>query len=297
MYYMCYLDESGVQENTGTSHFVLVGLAILADHWKRYEVQIAQRKRQSGLEDAEIHSAWMARRYIEQEQIPGFAGLPWEERRRLAQIKRDEYLIRLSARGTTKQLKAAKLNHRKTRAYIHLTLAERMQLLCELASIIGNWQDARLFAEVTDKPHLYSIPHQYTPFEFCFTELVQRFEYFLRHRGKAVNANLYGLLIQDNNPTIAHRLTAMMRRFHSQGTRWAQIDHIIETPLFVDSHLTSMVQMADLCGYAIRRFFENNETDLFNRVYSRFDRVNASVVGIRHFTGQGCSCKVCHDHA
>ncbi len=293
---MCYLDESGVQENTGTSHFVLVGLAILAEHWKQYEIQIAQRKRHFGLEDREIHTAWMARRYVEQEQVPGFVGLSWDERRRVAQTKRDEFLIRLSARGTSKQLRAAKLNHRKTRDYIHLTFNERHQLLGELASVIGGWHDARLFAEVTDKQHVYSMPHQYTPFEFSFTELVQRFEYFLRNRGKSVSQNLYGLLIQDNNPTIAHRLTAMMRRFHAQGTRWAAIDHIIETPLFVDSHLTSMVQMADLCGYAIRRFFENNETDLFNRIYSRFDRINASVVGIRHFTASGCTCRVCHDH-
>lgn len=293
---MCYLDESGVQENTGTSHFVLVGLAILAEHWKQYETQIAQRKKYYGLENSEIHTAWMARRYVEQEQIPDFEKLSWPDRKRAARIKRDEHLIRLAAHGTAKQLKAAKLNYRKTDAYVHLTLNDRSKILAELANIIGGWHDARLFAEVTDKQHVYAVPHQYTPFEFSFTELVQRFEYFLRHRGKSLDANLYGLLIQDNNPTIAHRLTAMMRRFHAQGTRWASIDHIIETPLFVDSHLTSMVQMADLCGYAIRRFFENSETDLFNRIYSRFDRVGTSVVGIRHYTATGCTCKVCHDH-
>jgi hypothetical protein len=296
VYYMCYLDESGVQENTGTSHFVLVGLAILAEHWKQYETQIAQRKIHYGLENSEIHAAWMARRYIEQEHIRDFDKLQWDERRRLAQTKREEHLIRLSARGTTKQLKAAKLNYRKTYAYMHLTFAERQALLVEFANIIGGWHDARLFAEVTDKLFSYSAPRQYTPFEFSFTELVQRFEYFLRHRGKSVDQKLFGLLIQDNNPTIAHRLTAMMRRFHAQGTKWAAIDHIIETPLFVDSHLTSMVQMADLCGYAIRRFFESDEKDLFNRIYQRFDRAAGKTAGIRHYTANGCRCRVCQDH-
>ena len=155
MYYMCYLDESGVQENTGTSHFVLVGLAILAEHWKQYENQIAQKKTYYGLENSEIHTAWMARRYVEQEQIPNFEKLSWSERRKLAQTKRDEHLIRISARGSAKQLKAAKLNYRKTAAYIHLTFSDRNKILGELANIIGGWHDVRLFAEVTDKRYVY----------------------------------------------------------------------------------------------------------------------------------------------
>lgn len=295
--YMCYLDESGVQENTGTGHFVLTGLAIPAEQWKLRENEIVNCKVIWGLRDHEIHSAWMARRYIEQERIPEFSRMNWEDRRSAVEIERDQALIRLAARGTNRQLKAARLNYRKTRAYIHLTLADRRQALCELADRIGSWNSARLFAQVVDKNHVYtSAAHPYTPFEYCFTELVQKYEYFLRNRGKSVNTTLLGLIIQDNNETIAKRLTSMMRRFHSQGTRWTGIDHIIETPLFVDSHLTSMVQMADLCGYAIRRFFENSETDLFNRIYARFDRTAQGVVGIRHFTAGGCGCRVCHDH-
>lgn len=64
-------------------------------------------------------------------------------------------------------------------------------------------------------------------------------------------------------------------------------------------HLTSMIQLADLIAYATRRFFENGETDLFDRFYPRFDRLprGGPVVGIRHFTGSfECHCKVCMDH-
>ena len=85
-----------------------------------------------------------------------------------------------------------------------------------------------------------------------------------------------------------------MRRFHIQGTLWANVERIIETPLFVDSSLTSMVQMADLCAYASRRYFENNELDLFNRIFNRFDQARGKVVGIRHYVGaKPCKCKVC----
>ena len=44
-----------------------------------------------------------------------------------------------------------------------------------------------------------------------------------------------------------------------------------------------MVQVADLVAYATRRFFDNGETDLFDRFYSRYDRTPGGLlVGLRH---------------
>ncbi|PYK63242.1 MAG: hypothetical protein DME21_03580 [Verrucomicrobia bacterium] len=87
-----------------------------------------------------------------------------------------------------------------------------------------------------------------------------------------------------------------MRRFHREGTLWAKIPRIIETPLFVDSSLTSMVQISDLCAYATRRYFEKGETRLFSKIVSRFDKKHGRMVGIRHFTSSGCTCLVCRRH-
>jgi hypothetical protein len=95
---------------------------------------------------------------------------------------------------------------------------------------------------------------------------------------------------------VAKKLTEMILKFHRQGSRWTSIHQIVETPFFVSSQLTSMVQMADLCGDAIRRNYENNETDFFDRIYPRFDRTPQGVVGIRHFSARTCKCRVCTDH-
>ena len=298
--YMCYLDESGTVENSGTSHFVLVGMAVPEEFWKIAETQVAECKTQFRLSDEEIHTAWIARRYLEQESIADFESLTDDERRKAAVKRREAHLLRLAAHGSPKLLKSTQKNYRKTLPYLHLTFAERMDLLRLLADKIGSWTDVRIFAEVADKKHVLvatSPNPNITLFEHAFTELVQRFEYFLRNRGNSISRQLSGILIQDNNETVASKLTQTMRRFHRRGTRWTQIDHIIETPLFVDSQLTSMVQMADICGYAIRRHFENGENDLFDRIYSRFDRRGASLVGVRHNTSTGCSCRICADRA
>ena len=84
-----------------------------------------------------------------------------------------------------------------------------------------------------------------------------------------------------------------MISFHKKGTLWTKIQNIIETPLFVDSRLTCMVQASDLCSYALRRYFENNEDGLFKNVFQRADRKDDRVVGVRHFTEDKCSCIIC----
>lgn len=70
----------------------------------------------------------------------------------------------------------------------------------------------------------------------------------------------------------------------------------METPLFVDSTLTSMIQMADVCSYALRRYLENGETVLFDEVFKRADRRGEKAVGVRHFTKATCTCKICQAH-
>ena len=84
-----------------------------------------------------------------------------------------------------------------------------------------------------------------------------------------------------------------MKRFHRTGTFWTSIKRIIETPFFVNSELTSLIQIADLCSYSVRRYLENGETNLFNRIKKRIDRKNGKIVGIRHFTDNSCSCELC----
>jgi hypothetical protein len=57
-----------------------------------------------------------------------------------------------------------------------------------------------------------------------------------------------------------------------------------------------MVQIADLCSYALRRFVENGETDLFKKVFTRADSVKGKTVSIRHFAGYTCQCAICVSH-
>jgi len=132
--------------------------------------------------------------------------------------------------------------------------------------------------------------------EEAFEGVVSRFDRYIH----AINADdthpSFGLLIHDNNDTVAKKLISLTKKFHKHGTLWTDNTRIIETPLFVNSELTSMVQIADLCSYALRRYLENGEEDLFDRISARIDRRNGAAVGVRHFSDDNCKCKICHAH-
>jgi hypothetical protein len=290
---IAYLDESGSPELTGgTSHFVLLAVAIDAQSWKDKDRDIGTIKRACGLEGVEIHAGWLARRYAEQKLIPGFEGLSPQQR--VAEVKkvREQMLLKRAALRGISSLKELKKNFSKTENYVHLTYEERRDVLRAIARQVNGWKDCHLFAECTDKTAFGGTPPPTPPFEEAFAQVVTRFQFCLNE------ANDYGMLVQDRNDTVASRLTELMRRFHERGTRYTgSIPRLIETPLFVDSRLTSMVQVADVCAYATRRYFENGEEELFNLVYPKFRRRGGRCVGARHYRGQrACSCRMCADH-
>ena len=291
--YVCYIDESGTPDIPGnTSHFVLAGLAIPIVQWRRFDSDISAILKQYGLEDAEFHTAWILRKYFEQSKIPNFEKMDRAARRSAVQMARTKELLRLQ-KVKAKNYQTVKKFYKHTEAYIHLTFDERRALILAAATTIGSWREARLFAEGIDKTHFDPILAQTTIGEQAFEQVVSRFEQFLV---KAHGHNNHGILVHDNNETVAKKHTTLMRQFHQNGTLWTDIKRIIDTPLFVNSSLTSMVQMADLCAYALRRYHENGETELFKKIFSRAHRVGSKVVGIRHYSNNKCPCIACAAH-
>ena len=216
-----------------------------------------------------------------------------ERRQAIEQWRRAELLRLQNSAGKGPRFRQTRKTFRETDPYIHLTTLERRALVEEVASRIGAWRFARLFGECVDKIHFNPTNIAPAPDEEALEQVVSRFERYLRAISSTDN-RIYGVMIHDNNETVANRHTELMLKFHRNGTLWTDVDHIIETPLFVNSKLTSMVQVADLCSYALRRYVENNEEKLFDLIFLRADRKpDGKVVGVRHFSPAGCACKIC----
>jgi hypothetical protein len=292
---LCYVDESGTPEVPGNGrHFVLAGLAIPIWQWRDIDVRINAIATKYGLGGVELHTAWMLRGYIEQRQIPGFVNMNWQERRRAVAVKRATYILELQKTRNSKLLNQTKKTYKQSSEYMHLTQEERVEFIVEIASFINGLQTATLFAECIDKFHFDPVRARQSVDEQAFEQIISRFEQYLRR--SSFDSHTRGIVVHDNNQTVARKHTDLMRRFHAQGTLWTNIQRIIETPMFVDSKLTSMVQLADLCSYSIRRYLDHSESHLFNLVFPRGDRVGNKVVGMRHFTDRNCTCLICTNH-
>lgn len=295
--YLCYVDESGTPDIPGnTSHYVLAGVAIPVQFWRDCDRVIDSIKAKYDLADQEIHVAWLLRSYPEQFKISGFEGLDYPQRRYQANAFRNGELLRLQRAKNISLYHQTKKNYAKTANYVHLTLQERRALVRDVAQALASWGFARLFAECVDKIHFDPTRAPKTIDEQAFEQIVSRFEQYLAAINQNATQKNFGLLIHDNNETVAKKHTLLMKRFHKGGTLWINLQNIIETPLFVNSELTAMVQLADLCGFALRRYLENQEEELFNLVFKRADRRGETVVGVRHFTRAVCACKICNAH-
>lgn len=295
--HLCYLDESGTPEIPGTtSHYILAGLSIPVEKWKDCETSIGVVKEKFGLENQEIHTGWLIRPFPDQAPVKNFLELSRSSRKTEVSKVRTSTLLTLQ-KDTSKRTKYKQLEktYRKTEAYIHLSRAEREEFVTEIARVISRWSFARLFAECIDKVHCSGRVSTQTIDEQAFEQIVSRFQSFLGATGPIESPNL-GIMIHDNNQTVAKKHTDLMKSFHKSGTLWRKVTNIIETPLFVDSSLTSMIQIADLCSYALRRYCENGEKELFELIYKRADKRNGIVVGVRHYTDLKCSCKICANH-
>ncbi|MHB1023661.1 MAG: DUF3800 domain-containing protein [Acidobacteriaceae bacterium] len=294
--YLCYIDESGTSDIPGnTSHFILAGVSIPIWYWRMADADIETVLKRYDLSNEEVHTAWLLRKYLEQSRIDNFETMSRHARRSAVERERNIILLALQKSGQHKLYKQTKKNHRHTQAYIHLTLQERTKLVHEIADTVAGWGYCRLFAECIDKLHFDPSRNQRNIDQQAFEQVVSRFERYLTNINNSESQN-YGLLVHDNNETVARKHTQLMRRFHAQGTLWTRVERIIEAPLFVDSKLTRMVQVADLCSYALRRYLENSETELFQKLFVRADRVGNTVVGMRHFTGPTCACEICKTH-
>ena len=293
--YLCYIDESGTPQIPGnTSHYILAGITIPIGKWKSCEQDINRIKNTYKLTNAEIHTGWLLRNYTEQNKIRNFNSLDYNTRIYEVNKYRNVDLLKLQKSKNRWLYKQKKKNYSQTKNYIHLAHHERMSFVEEIAKTIGNWNFARLFAECIDKIHFNPAKSNLSIDEQTFEQIVSRFERFLKVIDHVHPT--YGMLIHDNNETVAKKHTELMKNFHKSGTFWTSIENIIETPLFVNSQLTSMIQIADVCAYSLRRYLENRNEKLFDHIFKRADRKDGIAVGVRHFTNFYCDCKICKAH-
>ncbi len=106
----------------------------------------------------------------------------------------------------------------------------------------------------------------------AFEQLVARFDLYLKRLAAEGRPNKGVLVVDEASSSLAAALKGALGQFQTAGTRWHNIENVIETVLFLASHESPGLQLADLVAFSTWRFVEYSDRDLLVRIASRFDR-------------------------
>jgi len=300
--YLLYMDASGSPLlGSGEECFVTLGLCIHEGTWYAFQSRMdgVRRKFARPGESPEIHAKDFCCSITEQDQIAGFEGLDWPAR---AKAVSDLRAQKVKSSPTPKKRRSRLKKYKSTEPWAHLTRSERNELYTAVLDLVGSHDGVRLFCQAIDKSHHFTTSGERDVSGTNFTQVITRFEAFLnRTNSSATNHGVdKGLLVMDNEPSHESTFRSMLDRFRREGHPWGELRHVIETPFFVDSVLASAIQAADVCAYAVRRYFLKQaaagspEEQNFLRIYHRFDREGARLHGVRHYCRRGsCQCQIC----
>jgi Protein of unknown function (DUF3800) len=298
--YLLYLDASGTPDLADSAQptFVLLGLTIHEGNWFALEKRVAGLKRlyQFPGVPLELHARDICSSIKEQDDIPSFATMSREARRAEVMSLREKRL----AGKEPKARQVARERYRATEATVHLTRSERSHLYEAALELVGSHEQIRLFAEIVDKAHLLKATGKRNAVGPAFEQVLSRFDTLLQVYARAGGGPVNnGVAVVDVDPN-SDLLRDLTTTFRAEGHHWGTLQHVIETPFFVDSKIVSGIQLADICAYAVRRYVEkqgragSHEEKQFLRIFHKFDRAGDKLHGIRHYCPAGvCDCMIC----
>lgn len=96
----------------------------------------------------------------------------------------------------------------------------------------------------------------------CWTEValvrldLSRFDSLLKNFARSGSGQVNnGVAVVDVDPN-SDLIRGLTTAFRANGHHWGTLEHVIETPFFVDSKIVSGIQLADICAYAVSRYIE-----------------------------------------
>lgn len=151
----------------------------------------------------------------------------------------------------------------------------------------SSYDTTRLFACAIHKKSFLSAD----PVALAFEDLAQRFDYFLSRR-RQLGDQQRGLIILDKTSRETS-LQQLSREFRKTGTRWGSLKNIADTPFFVDSRASRLVQLADHVAYSVFRRYNTGDAQYMDIIAGRFDEADGVYHGLSHKHGDRMNC-TCH---
>jgi hypothetical protein len=110
-----------------------------------------------------------------------------------------------------------------------------------------------------------------------FTQITSRFDMFLKRRHHDRNEQARGIAIFDKS-TSEHQYQIWSQIFQTTGNHWGNtLVNFSEVPLFLDSKMSRLIQVADIIAYSLFRKYEHNDNS-FSIIQNCFDTDKSGAV-------------------
>ena len=188
------------------------------------------------------------------------------------------------------EFRASEIFSRRAQPWRSMSPDEARGIIIAVLDIIRqSYESARIFACAIHKASFPGRDH----IELAFEDLCSRFDLYLQ-RLRTEGDRHRGILILDKSSSETS-LQRMSRDFRVLGTRWGIIKNLAETPLFVDSKASRLVQLADHVAYAVFRRYNAGDSRYFDIIASKFYSSGGVIHGLAHkqTTDPSCMCIAC----
>ncbi|MBM3775036.1 MAG: DUF3800 domain-containing protein [Acidobacteria bacterium] len=138
------------------------------------------------------------------------------------------------------------------------------------------------------------------PIQMTCEEMAGHFDAYLQSLEVASNTagdkpgeKQRGLIVFDQS---RHEKTVqtLMTQYRTTGASFGRVKHLAEVPLFTDSKITRMLQLADFVAYAIYRRYEHGDSQFFDMITPRFNEREGVLHGLVHLNNRReCFCPAC----
>jgi hypothetical protein len=108
--------------------------------------------------------------------------------------------------------------------------------------------------------------------EELFTQITSRFDMFLKRRYAKTGKGERGIAIFDKS-TLEQQFQMWSQIFQKTGNHWGNtLVNFAEVPLFLDSKMSRLIQLADIIAYSLFRKYEFNDDSYFSLIQNCFDK-------------------------
>ena len=167
---------------------------------------------------------------------------------------------------------------------LNLTLAKKREVFSRVLDLVCK-SKITLINTVISKDKMRARYTEPRLMEYSWMFILERFEGFLKLQPGWIND---GLVFVDSSQKVPEsEIRDIIQRLVREGSPQQRIDHVIEDPIFIKSHLRNLIQLADMIAYVVYKHHKGDPQfkDWFEmlkpKMYARDGRLDGS--GLKKF--------------